>query len=135
MPVLHIDLARPEPAYRQIADGLRCWLVSEELPPGARLPPVRRLALDLGVHHNTVAEAYRRLAAEGWLELTPGRGAIVRRRAEARLEPEEKRALEQRLEKWSASALASGWSRVGIARRLEALAAQLREGRAKEDNK
>lgn len=33
--------------------------------------------MELGVHFNTVAEAYRQLAAEGWLELKHGRGAIV----------------------------------------------------------
>jgi DNA-binding transcriptional regulator YhcF (GntR family) len=31
----------------------------------------------LGVHFNTVAEAYRVLAAEGWLDLRHGRGARV----------------------------------------------------------
>jgi len=29
------------------------------------------------VHFNTVAEAYRDLAAEGWLDLRHGRGAVV----------------------------------------------------------
>ena len=33
--------------------------------------------MELGVHFNTVAEAYRELAAEGWLELRHGRGAVV----------------------------------------------------------
>jgi DNA-binding transcriptional regulator YhcF (GntR family) len=35
------------------------------------------LALDLGVHFNTVALAYRMLADEGWLELKRRRGAAV----------------------------------------------------------
>ncbi len=33
--------------------------------------------MELGVHFNTVAEAYRQLAAEGWLELRHGRVAVV----------------------------------------------------------
>ena len=33
--------------------------------------------MELGVHFNTVAEAYRVLAAEGWLDLRHGRGALV----------------------------------------------------------
>jgi len=33
--------------------------------------------MELGVHFNTVAEAYRVLAAEGWLDLRHGRGARV----------------------------------------------------------
>ena len=33
--------------------------------------------MELGVHFNTVAEAYRQLAEEGWLDLKHGRGAVV----------------------------------------------------------
>lgn len=74
---LRIDLDSDVPAYRQIVDGLRILLVSGKLAPGAELPSVRRIAVDLGVHFNTVAEAYRTLAEEGWLELRHGRGATV----------------------------------------------------------
>jgi GntR family transcriptional regulator len=74
---LHIDLTSETPAYQQIVDGLRALLVVGALKPGFRLPPVRQLATDLTVHHNTVAEAYRILAAEGWLNLRQGRGAAV----------------------------------------------------------
>jgi len=76
-PTLRIDLDSSVPAYRQIVDGLRVLLVSGKLKPGAELPSVRRMALDLGVHFNTVAEAYRALADEGWLDLRHGRGATV----------------------------------------------------------
>jgi DNA-binding transcriptional regulator YhcF (GntR family) len=65
------------PAIRQITDNLRVLLVEERLAPGALLPSVRRLAMELGVHFSTVAEAYRELAAEGWLDLRHGRGATV----------------------------------------------------------
>ena len=33
--------------------------------------------MELGVHFNTVGEAYRQLAEEGWLDLRRGRGARV----------------------------------------------------------
>src|SRR6186713_273478 len=72
-----IDLGSPTPAYRQIANDLRRHLVEERLKPGDLLPPIRQLALDLGVHFNTVALAYRLLADEGWLELKRRRGAAV----------------------------------------------------------
>jgi GntR family transcriptional regulator len=74
---LRIDLDSNVPAYRQIVDGLRILLVNGKLAPGSELPSVRRIAVDLGVHFNTVAEAYRTLADEGWLELRHGRGATV----------------------------------------------------------
>ena len=72
-----IDLTSPVPAFRQIADALRVLLVEGTLTPGTRLPSVRRLAMDLGVHFNTVGEAYREIAAEGWLDLKHGRRAMV----------------------------------------------------------
>ena len=72
-----LNLESPIPAYRQIADDVRRHLVDERLKPGDVLPPIRQLALDLGVHFNTVALAYRLLADEGWLELKRRRGATV----------------------------------------------------------
>jgi len=76
-PKIRIDLKSPVPAYRQIVDALRVLLVEGALEPGSDLPSVRRLAIDLGVHFNTVGEAYRQLAEEGWLDLRHGRGATV----------------------------------------------------------
>jgi len=78
---IRIDPSSGVPAVRQIADNLRVLLVGGQLAPGAALPPVRRVAVELGVHFNTVAEAYRQLAAEGWLDLKHGRGAVVLQRA------------------------------------------------------
>jgi GntR family transcriptional regulator len=65
------------PAVRQITDNLRILLVDQSLAPGTQLPSIRRVAMELGVHFSTVAEAYRELAAEGWLDLQHGRGAVV----------------------------------------------------------
>ena len=72
-----LNLDSSVPAYRQIASDLRRHLVDDRLKPGDLLPPIRQLALDLGVHFNTVALAYRLLADEGWLELKRRRGAAV----------------------------------------------------------
>jgi GntR family transcriptional regulator len=74
---IRIDLSSPVPAYRQIVDAIRVLLVEGALAPGTALPSVRRLAMDLGVHFNTVGEAYRQLADEGWIDLRHGRGAAV----------------------------------------------------------
>lgn len=74
---ISLNLESPIPAYRQIADDVRRHLVDDRLKPGDLLPPIRQLALDLGVHFNTVALAYRLLADEGWLELKRRRGATV----------------------------------------------------------
>lgn len=72
-----MDLASPEAAYRQIAGQIRLLIVEGVLNPGDPLPGVRRLSLDLGVHHNTVAEAYRQLANEGWIDVSHGKTARI----------------------------------------------------------
>jgi GntR family transcriptional regulator len=74
---IRVTLDSPIPAYRQIVDGIRAHCVGGRLAPGQKLPTVRQLAGSLGVHFNTVAEAYRALADEGWLSLEGRRGAIV----------------------------------------------------------
>ncbi len=66
------------PAYRQIVDQIRFHLHRGALSPGDPLPSVRGLATQLGVHFNTVAEAYRELASEGWIDLRQGKRAIAR---------------------------------------------------------
>ena len=76
-PRIKFDPSSPVPAVRQIVDSLRILLVEGQLAPGTALPSVRRLAMELGVHFNTVAEAYRLLAGEGWLELAHGKPAVV----------------------------------------------------------
>ena len=76
-PQIRIHLASSTPAYRQIVDQIRTLTVERVLQSGDVLPSVRRLAIDLGIHFNTVAEAYRTLAEEGWIEVAHGRAARV----------------------------------------------------------
>jgi GntR family transcriptional regulator len=108
-PTLTIDLGSAIPAYRQIADGLRSALYGGALKPGDILPPVRQIAIDLGVHFNTVAEAYRMMAAEGWLDLRRGRGAtVLKRDAPASPAPEERERLLRGLRDWVNKLRAAG---------------------------
>lgn len=51
---------------------------SGELEPGQLLPPMRELAVDLGVNPNTVAAAYRALRERGVIETAGRRGSRVR---------------------------------------------------------
>ncbi|MGD0651666.1 MAG: GntR family transcriptional regulator [Verrucomicrobiia bacterium] len=122
---LRIDLNHPVPAYRQIADGLRALLVSGEFKPGDRLPTVRQLATDLVVHHNTVAQAYRLLAEEGWLELRRHRGAKVIERRSQRAGTSSQQNFSQHLRELAARAVADGLDSKAIAAHLSALANEL----------
>jgi DNA-binding transcriptional regulator YhcF (GntR family) len=123
--ILRIDVASPRPVYEQIVSGLRATLVAGEFEPGGLLPTVRQLATDLGVHHNTVAEAYRLLADEGWLDLRRGRGAVVLDRRVAKPTPEAKLGFARRLEELVAKAITDGVPRTAITEQMAVLAKKL----------
>jgi GntR family transcriptional regulator/MocR family aminotransferase len=57
--------------------ALREAIVDGRLPAGHRLPATRVLAADLGVARNSVATAYERLVAEGYLTARVGAGTFV----------------------------------------------------------
>ena len=128
MRLLQIDLSSDLPVYEQIVRGLRAMLVSGAFQPGEQLPPVRQVALDLGVHHNTVAEAYRVLAVEGWLDLRRGRGATVVERRGPKPTPEARRRFVRSLEELAAKALAEGVSKAVVAGELSSLATKIASG-------
>ncbi len=123
--VLRIDLGSPTPAYRQILDGLRALLVGGAFKPGERLPTVRQMAIDLAVNHNTVAEAYRLLAEERWLELRRHHGATVLARQPQRARPERRDDFVRRLRELAAGAIADGLDTGVVATQLMGLAHDL----------
>lgn len=96
VPALAIDLDSDVPIVQQIVNGLRRLLLAGELAPGDSLPSSRALARDLGVHFNTVAQAYRVLEAEGWLALKRRAGTVVRDRATPELDADRAATLEER---------------------------------------
>jgi GntR family transcriptional regulator len=108
VPTIRIDHDSPVPAYQQILSGIRALLVAGSFRPGDRLPTVRQLAIDLCVHHNTVAEAYRHLSDEGWLDLRRHRGASVKSRSTPGPDPRATASFSKRLEELVAEALAKG---------------------------
>jgi DNA-binding FadR family transcriptional regulator len=67
----------PRRLYRQIADQIRSLIKSGEFPAGARLPPERDLAKQLGVSRPSVREALIALEVEGLVEVRIGSGIYV----------------------------------------------------------
>ena len=130
-PAIRIDLESSVPVYRQVANAVRALLVSGRFPVGEPLPTVRQLAVDLGVHHNTIAEAYRVLADEGWLALRRRHGAIVLDRSRPSPPPEARTSLVQRLRELTAEAQAAGLAPGIIADSMRAVATQLTAARLK----
>jgi GntR family transcriptional regulator len=119
---IRIDLDSATPVNRQIVDHLRTLLVNGGLAPGDVLPSVRRLAIDLGVHFNTVADAYRTLADEGWLEVRHGRDVRVMQRKAPAADAETLSVFQRRLRQLVAEVRAQGLSSKMIARELSSLA-------------
>jgi len=103
-------------------------LVAGEFGPGDQLPTIRQLATDLGIHPNTVAEAYRLLAEEGWVDLRRRRGATVLERPMPEPAPEATTAFAQRIEELVAEAVAAGVPAGALATRLHKIASRLEPG-------
>jgi len=76
------------PIYAQVMQGIKELINRGQLPVGHRLPSVRQLSDDLHINLNTVARAYRELAALGLLDVRRGRSVIV---ASAKSVPDEPR--------------------------------------------
>lgn len=74
--MIELDPSSEVPPYEQVRSQLAAQIVDGALVVGARLPPVRRLAGELGLAVNTVARAYRELEEAGLVE-TRGRGGTV----------------------------------------------------------
>ncbi len=75
---LHLQPESHVPLYIQLRDQLRALVHVGDLRPGDRIPASRELALHLGVHRTTVANAYAELESEGLIEGHVGRGTFIR---------------------------------------------------------
>jgi DNA-binding FadR family transcriptional regulator len=74
MPLTAVDNRR---LYRQIADQIAALIEKGEYASGARLPPERDLARQLGVSRPSVREALIALEVEGYVEVRVGSGVYV----------------------------------------------------------
>ncbi|MPZ82740.1 MAG: aminotransferase class I/II-fold pyridoxal phosphate-dependent enzyme [Actinophytocola sp.] len=73
----HVSLAGRGDLSARIYRQLHEAIIDGRLAPGERLPPTRELATSLAVSRNTVAVAYERLTAEGFLVGRVGAGTFV----------------------------------------------------------
>jgi DNA-binding FadR family transcriptional regulator len=74
MPLQAVESRR---LYRQIADQIAALIDKGEYGRGARLPPERDLARQLGVSRPSVREALIALEVEGYVEVRVGSGVYV----------------------------------------------------------
>lgn len=65
------------PLHAQLTRALRTGILRGQFAAGARLPPTRWFARELGLSRNTVLAAYEQLRAEGFIEGRTGSGSYV----------------------------------------------------------
>jgi len=72
-----VELDGRGPRYAQITRALVAAVANGGLPPGARLPPTRALARQIGCSRNIVLLAYEQLVLEGYFQSRPRAGTFV----------------------------------------------------------
>lgn len=66
------------PASNQLFNQIRFAIACRQYPPGYKLPSTRALAIQTGLHRNTISKVYRQLEKEGFVESISGSGIYVR---------------------------------------------------------
>lgn len=74
----HIQPDSEIPASTQLFDQISFAIASRQISPGYRLPSTRQLAMQTGLHRNTISKIYDRLEAAGLVEAQVGSGIYVR---------------------------------------------------------
>jgi GntR family transcriptional regulator/MocR family aminotransferase len=72
-----LDRGSNRPLNEQLFEQLREWIRDGVVASGARLPPSRVMAEELGLSRNTVVLVYERLATEGYVARRIGSGTFV----------------------------------------------------------
>ncbi len=66
------------PASTQLYNQICFAIAARHYPPGHRLPSTRQLAMQTGLHRNTISKVYRQLEIDGVVEAIAGSGIYVR---------------------------------------------------------
>ncbi|MEW5856129.1 MAG: GntR family transcriptional regulator [Cyanobacteriota bacterium] len=74
----HIQPDSEIPASKQLFDQMQFAIASRQFPPGHRLPSTRQLAMQTGLHRNTISKVYRQLEDTGLVESQAGSGIYVK---------------------------------------------------------
>ena len=74
----HIQTEIDIPASTQLYNQICFAIAARYYPPGHRLPSTRQLAMQTGLHRNTISKVYRQLEIDGVVEAIAGSGIYVR---------------------------------------------------------
>ncbi|KGG14585.1 MULTISPECIES: GntR family transcriptional regulator [unclassified Prochlorococcus] len=74
----HIQQESDIPASTQLYNQICFAIAARHYPPAHRLPSTRQLAMQTGLHRNTISKVYRQLETDGVVEAIAGSGIYVR---------------------------------------------------------
>lgn len=74
----HIQAESDIPASTQLFNQIFFAIASRQFPPGHRLPSTRQLAMQTGLHRNTISKVYRQLEEAGVVDAQAGSGIYVK---------------------------------------------------------
>ena len=75
---IELDRSSAIPVARQLEDQLTWLMATGVLAPGDRLPSIRNLGAELGIHHHTVRQAYLELDGRSLIAVRQGAAPTVR---------------------------------------------------------
>ena len=75
--MIAIDYQDRRPLYEQIAQRFQELILRGILEPGAQMPSVRKLAVELSINPNTIQRAFALLEQQGYIYAVKGKGNFV----------------------------------------------------------
>lgn len=87
----HIQPDSEIPASTQLFNQISFAIAARQFPPGYRLPSTRQLAMQTGLHRNTISKVYERLEAAGLVVPQVGSGIYVRALGQEETRPRQRR--------------------------------------------
>lgn len=102
------------PIYIQLVETVKLGILSGELPPGAKLPPVRDLAAEAGVNPNTMQRAMQELERDALVFAQRTAGRFVTEDT-AVIEESKRKLAESKLRSFLADMAGLGYDRDGVA--------------------
>ena len=95
--MIQLDERSSKPLYEQIIEQFKLLVARGSLMPEDAIPPVRKLASQLGITPSTVAKAYQELERQGVIETIRAKGTFIARKVELQADDRKLSALHQSL--------------------------------------
>lgn len=129
--LIQVDPRTGVPVYRQVMDQIRYYLASGVLKPGAQLPSIRQLAVEMAVNPTTIVRAYAELEHEGVIEMRHGKGAFIAEGAQRMSRRDCQDALRKMARQMAVESIQLGFGEGAV---LGAVADALKEVRGKKES-